>query len=239
MKKVALFVSLMFVALSVAAQPTSTSRITLKASGQTDKEINFLIVPGTSDAFDNTWDTEAVNAGGIYVVSNGTRYTTWASNAYSQNLVIGFNTTRQNTSYTLVFANPTYGTLVEYNFFDLVTGESFVVNSSTPNYQFTVDESDLNKSITDRFLINMRFDPDNEPLDLCFNEKGDNVLEIKKNPYDNPTITVLDKDGNHAGRSPYVALNTPQKIDLSSLAAGRYTLVFGSGDNKKELIIVK
>jgi hypothetical protein len=219
MKKIAFLVSLTFVALSVAAQSiTGTSRIVLLHTGQANKEVNFLLSSSFSDAFDNTWDAERVNDGGIFVFYNDARYELWASNAYSDNLAIGFGTYNDagNLNYTLKFENFT-GTTT-YKLYDRKTGDEIVVNGSTPNYDFTIDlEENNNPLITNRFVINY------VPAELaaCF---IDNHLTISNNPYSAGKIVVYDETGTQVGDA-HSGLSTD--IDLTALTAGKnYTVKF-------------
>jgi len=229
MKKIAFLVSLTFVALSVAAQSvTGTSRIVLSHSGQSDKQVNMLLSSSFSDAFDNAWDAEAANTGGIYVFYNDTRYTTWASNAYSENLPLGFGTYDDagNLNYTLKFKNFTGTT--EYTLYDRKTGTTINVNASTPDYDFTVDAEDNNNPlITNRFLINYVV-PD---FEICFR---DNQLQITANPY---AENVVVKDANDTKVVDVAPVTPYQAIDLSAQAAGRYTVELAGGARK--FIIVK
>ena len=228
MKKIAFLVSLTFVALSVAAQSvTSTSRIVLSHSGQSDKEVNMLLSSSFSDAFDNTWDAVAANTGGIYVYYENERYSTWASNKYSENLAIGFGTYDDagNLNYTLKFQNFKGA---EYTLYDRKTATTINVNASTPDYNFTIDlEDNNNPLITNRFLINYVV-PD---FEICFR---DNQLQITANPYDE---NVVVKDANDTKVVDVAPVTPYQAIDLSAQAAGRYTVELAGGARK--FIIVK
>lgn len=220
MKKIAFLVSLTFVALSVAAQSiTSTSRIVLSHSGQADKEVNMLLSSSFSDAFDNTWDAEAANTGGVYVFYNDKRYTIWASNKYSDNLALGFGTYNDagNLNYTLKFQNFTGTT--EYTLYDRKTATTINVNGSTPDYNFTIDlEDNNNPLITNRFLINYVA---SDELSACF---IGNHLTISNNPYSTGKIVVYDETGAQVGDA-YSGLLTD--IDLTALTAGKnYTVKF-------------
>ena len=168
MKKIVFLASLMCATTMVMAAPsiTATSQIDLATAGQTDKYVRFVMSPSFSDGFDNTWDTPAPNESGIYVLYNNARYTGWASNQYSENLVLGFYA-GDNTAYTLKFSNFAG---VSYEIYDRVANQIITVNASTPNYDFTIDASQKNSQINDRFVINIQVDPT-----LCFNY---NVLEV-------------------------------------------------------------
>ena len=227
MKKIAFLVSMMFVTIAVAAQPviTGTSRIVLSTAGQPDKQVNFILSASFSDAWDNTWDAEAANPGGIYVFANGERYTTWATNAYSENLAIGFASC-DNSDYTLKFQNFNG---VAYTIYDRVARETINVNGSTPDYLFTIDNADKNQSLNDRFVINY----DADGLDVCF---IDNKLTINSNPFTEP-IVIKDANGDEIAGSPFAA-STPL-VDMTAIGAAgdRFTVEFAGGARK--FIIVK
>lgn len=227
MKKIVFLVSLMFVTITMAAQAiTGTSRIILSTDGQPDAQVNILLSASFSDAFDNTWD--AVNANpstGIYVVVDAEQFTTWASNAYSTNLALGFGT-GENIAYTLKFTNFS-GT--EYSIYDRATGTTVDVNGSTPNYDFTIAAGDKNSAINNRFVINHV----SGGLDVCF---IDNKLQINDNPY-TETIVIKDANGDEIAGSPFAA-NT-LLVDFSTIGAAgdRFTVEFADGARK--FVVVK
>lgn len=225
MKKIAFLVSLMFVTIAVAAQPviTGTSRIVLSTAGQPDKQVNFILSASFSDAWDNTWDAEAANPGGIYVFANGERYTTWASDAYSQNLAIGFGSC-ENNDYTLKFQNFNGAS---YTIYDVVADVTIDVNGSTPDYAFSIADGEKNSAINNRFIINYLV-PD---FEICFR---DNQLQITANPY---AENVVVKDANDTKVVDVAPVTPYQAIDLSAQAAGRYTVELAGGARK--FIIVK
>jgi hypothetical protein len=152
MKKIALFICMACVALGMSAQTiTSTSLITLKSAGVADKEVGLLLSADFSNDWDNTWDATPAQAGGIYVFYQGAKYSMWASNEYSQNLALAFDA-NDNTEYTLHF---TSFLGEEYTITDLDNNNAVItVNASTQDYVFTIDESEKNSSILDRFVIN-------------------------------------------------------------------------------------
>lgn len=190
MKKIVFLASLMCATMVMAAPSiTSTSQIDLSTAGQTDKYVRFVLSSSFSDAFDNTWDTPAPNESGIYVLYNSERFTGWASNQYSENLALGFYT-GENTSYTLKFSNFKGES---YEIYDRVENKMITVNASTEDYNFTIDESQKNSQINDRFVINIKVDPS-----LCFNY---NVLEIN----------------GHAGESLVVKKGETELVNEASL----------------------
>lgn len=193
----------------------------------------ILISPDFSDAFDQSYDAEAMSSG-IYIYKGSNHYSIWASNQYSNNLPIGFNAGAK-VKHTLQFKNFLGD---PYEIYDIVEDTTITVNASTPDYVFRVDADQLNTTVNNRFLINYAFEPDEGELNICFNEKGTNILEIKNNPYTGK-IAIKNAAGEDVLRSPYQPLKTPQEIDLSSLPAGRYTVILTKDDEEKKLIIVK
>ena len=194
MKKIAFIVSLLCLTLSVAAQSiTSTSRIVLKHTGESNKMVDFILSSSFSDGFDNTWDAEAANPGGIYVYYGGERYTTWASNGYTEGLAIGFATYNDdNTAYTLSFGNFDG---VTYKLFDTEADEVIEINGSTPDYVFTA--SPKNTTFNDRFVLNVSVDAGN--LETCFTGTE---LQITNNPYYGK-ITVKTSGGSTVKQYAY------------------------------------
>ena len=151
MKKIAFLMCAMCLSLAMSAQSiTSVSLITLSSAGQPDKELGMLMSSSFSDGFDNSWDAQSINESGIYVYYQGARYTTWASNAYSQNLPIGFYSC-DNNDYTLKFSGFSGE---EYQIYDLVANQTINVNAATPNYDFSISDDKKGIAINDRFIIN-------------------------------------------------------------------------------------
>lgn len=202
--------------------PTGTSRIILKTAGQPNKEVNFILHSSFSDGFDNTWDAEAANPGGIYVYYGGERYTTWASNAYSASLPVGF-ATGTNTSYTLSFAN---WSGVAYKLYDMEEGEIIDVNGSTPDYNFTAT---ANTTFNSRFLINYPFSPAGN-LETCFTGTE---LQITNNPIFGNIVVTRMSDSKQMDKKPYGT----SSIDMSAYTAGNYLVEFGKGASKRSFIV--
>lgn len=235
MKKIGFIISLILVAISVTAQEiTGSAIIKLATAGESDKELRFILSDDFSDGADETWDAEAGNAGGLYILYGGKRYSTWASDKYSKNLVMGFGTGSNNTYY-LKFANNKFSG-ASFVILDKVTGTEITVDgTNNEDYEFTITDDQKNKAINDRFIINKGFDPDEGELEICFNEKGDNVLEIKNNPFD--AQILIFKDGADTPIMTVDPVQTPQQIDLSSLDAGKYIVQMANGSRK--FVIVK
>jgi hypothetical protein len=154
MKKIAMIVGLFSLALSAVAAVTPTGKlnIALNSAGQEEKVLRLRQHASFSDAFDNTWDAEAVTDGGIYVLYGDDHYTTWASNQFV-NLPVGFGAIGDN-DYTLTFSN--FGG-DDISFKDLVTGDEITLSSSTTYpyvYNFSINDSQKNTAINNRFVIN-------------------------------------------------------------------------------------
>ncbi len=233
MKKLMILSSLLCVTMIAAAQLTGTSQIKLTSAGQPDKYVRFVMSDSYSDAVDPAGDVEAANPGGIYVYksANDTRWTQWASNAYSNNLVIGFQAC-DNTSYTLKFSSFTG---IKYSIYDAVAKKTIDVDGDSEDYPFTIDGSLKNQPINDRFIINYVPAPSSE-LEACFK---DNHLTISNNPWKDGKIVVYDGDDEVVKKD-----GTETDIPLTTLTADKhYTVKFfatsdTSGDADKTLIIV-
>lgn len=226
MKKSLFLAALLFVTLMSQAQSiTGSSQITLSTAGEPNKIVRFVISSSFSDAFDTDYDALAKNPGGIYVYSNGERYTYWASNGYSENLALGFATVG-NKDYTLSFSNFTGES---YKIRDLFTGTDIIVNGSTPDYNFSIEDAEKNTTINNRFMINYNA----EGLAVCF---INNKLTINDNPF--PEEIVIETiDGTPIAGSPFDASTT--LVDFTSIGAAgdRFVVKFHNGD--KKLIFIK
>lgn len=154
MKKSAFIASLLCMALNAVAAVTPTGKlnIALNSAGQEEKVLRLRQHASFSDGFDNTWDAEAVADGGIYVIYGGDHYTTWASDQFV-NLPVGFGAIGDN-DYTLTFSNFDGE---DITFKDMVTGDEIVLSSSIIYpyvYNFSIEDSEKNQAINDRFVIN-------------------------------------------------------------------------------------
>ena len=180
MKKISLIAGLVCLSLNAmaAVTPTGKLNIALSTAGQEDKVLRLRQHSSFSDEFDNTWDAESPQDGGVYVLSGTKHYSTWASNQFV-NLPIGFGAVN-NTAYKLIFSN-FGGETIKVK--DLVTDVEFEISSSTTlpyQYDFTIDESLKNTAINDRFVINYVSNPS-----ICFNN---NKLEI--NDYNGKSLVI-------------------------------------------------
>ena len=190
MKRIVFLLTMICITLGMSAQTiNSRSRIILKTAGETNRNVRLLLSDDFSNGWDNTYDANAAQEGGIYVLYSGDKYSIWASNEYSDNLALGFVATG-NLDYTLSF-DLFQGT--SYTIYDRVENKMITVNASTEDYNFTIDESQKNSQINDRFVINIKVDPS-----ICFNY---NVLEIN----------------GHAGESLVVKKGEAEIVNVDAL----------------------
>lgn len=151
MKRIVFLLGMICITLGISAQTiNSRSRITLKTAGEANRNVRLLLSDDFSNGWDNTWDANPAQDGGIYVFYQEAKYSIWASNEYSANLPLGFVST-SNLEYTLSF-DMFLGT--SYKIYDRVADQTIIVNGSTVDYNFTIDAADVEKAINDRFVIN-------------------------------------------------------------------------------------
>lgn len=151
MKRIVFLLGMICITLGISAQTiNSRSRITLKTAGEANRNVRLLLSDDFSNGWDNTWDANPAQDGGIYVFYQEAKYSIWASNEYSANLPLGFVST-SNLEYTLSF-DMFLGT--SYKIYDRVADQTITVNGSTVDYNFTIDAADVEKAINDRFVIN-------------------------------------------------------------------------------------
>lgn len=221
-------ISVVIAALSAQAQViTGTSQITLSTAGESDKIVRFIISSSFSDGFDNTWDAEAANPGGIYVYNGGSRYTTWASNGYTEGLAIGFGSVANN-DYTLHFSAFSGDS---YTIYDMVTMEAIVVNGSTPDYNFSIEDSEKSQNINDRFLINLDVATGN--LETCFTGTE---LQITNNPFFGKVV-ITNNSTSAVHEYAYSATDIIDMSDAGEFPDGDYTVQVGSGANIRKFIV--
>ena len=216
MKKISLIAGLVCLALNAmaAVTPTGKLNITISAAGQEDKVLRLRQHSTFSDAFDNTWDAENPQEGGVYVISETKHYVTWASNKF-EDLHMGFGA-GENTAYKLVFSN-FGGETIKVK--DLVADVEVEISASTSlpyEYNFTIDESLKNSAIEDRFVINYVPNPS-----LCFNY---NVLEVKD--HNGETLVVKQGDTEIAN---VASLGSFYTLDLSAYT-GRLVVTLNGTD---------
>lgn len=227
MKKI--MISLLLVAATMSAMAvTYTGKAKLTLTSSDSKSCTLTIgESGDLGAGLNPGYYAELNTEGkevwFFVEYGGVKYQQFASNAATmEDLQLGIKT-NASTSYTLTAAS-VVGTLkiringVEYN---ITEGMSEVI---------TLPASSTLPAVGDE--ANYKVQP-TAPAEfqICFR---DNELQITANPYAE-NVVVKDENGtkvvNEAPVTPY------QAIDLSALAAGRYTVELADGARK--YVIVK
>ncbi len=182
----------------------------------------MVVSSSFSDAYDNTYDAEAANPGGVYIYSGGERYSTWASNGYTAGLALGYGAVAGNTSYTLKFSEFEGSS---YTIYDMVAYQAIEVNGSTPDYAFTTESVLEDTEVYDRFVINL--DVTTENLKTCFDGT---VLQIKENPIFGPITVKWVKAGDQSHEFVYGTT----EIDLTNTTyfpsdVNNYIIEFGTG----------
>ena len=164
MKKIAILSSVVMMSISAMAQVVTVSQITLSSASQGDKILRVVAASQFSAGYDNGYDAivGAGQDGGLYVILAGERYTKLAIDALPDNLPLGFGSVA-DTEYTLTFSNFSGAS---YTIYDRVANKTITVASSANiqidgvdadpanQYSFTIDESEKNSQINDRFVIN-------------------------------------------------------------------------------------
>lgn len=195
MKKIAFLASMLCIALSISAQTvTGTAVLKIYSENSGTKSLTLIQAEEFSDAYDASYDAEAQGDGGLYVLSSGTHYSIWASNALSANLPLGFGTC-DDLAYALKFDNASFSGTT-FTIYDKVADQLITVNGSNSDYAFTIAEADKNKAIEDRFVINYVA----AAPSICFNY---NVLEIN----------------GHAGEALIVKKGADEIANVASLPA--------------------
>lgn len=243
MKKLIYCVVALFTSTTLFAQaPTALTQI--KLTSEKDAYLTTTVVEMSSYAptFDetsikllpNTANTDNVN---IFTLHGTDEYSEYRAQTLV-NVPMGIITDRNDASkqhYTLLF---TVAAGRELKLYDAVLDSTIVMKDNT-SYVFEVNTTNCpsyvsgkNITISNRFIIEPKFVPSTDPLQVC-HENGE--LIINSNPY-TTNIVVKDAENNVViDKNPWT---TPQHISLESLDAGRYTVEFDNGD-KKYIIAVK
>lgn len=232
MKK--LILSVFVIACSMAVMATQTAFVTVKLAGSNPtysvSQLYLIEDDARTAAVEDGYDAPCMmsqsndNSTLLYGMIGGAEYSIVATNNLD-GLAIGFKTNNVDQDYTLTFSDFDGEA---FELFDLVAGTHFTVNGSTPAYNFSVTPAQVGRvAINDRFVINY-VAPE---FGICF---IDNELQITSNPYAE-NVVVKDENGT---KVKDVAPVTPyQAIDLSALAAGRYTVELADGARK--FVIIK
>lgn len=235
MKK--MIISVMALAVSMMAMATESAYVRIRLTGESGSSSVVRISKDdarTTD-YDDGYDSDKMKmlSNSKSVLLFGIAGTHDCEDIVSNdltNLALGFTTNQVDQNYTLSFETFS-GDAEAMVLYDLVADTHFAINGSTPAYNFTVTAEQVGrKEIKDRFVINY-VAPVEPEFEICFR---DNKLQISNNPYAE-NIVVKDENGDAVKD---VAPVTPyQEIDLSALAAGRYTVELAGGARK--FVIVK
>lgn len=231
MKKVLLSAFALILSVSMSAVGyVSKITITLFDGDSEMPECGVAIPDGSTMEQTNTITPED-NAVAVYAIYNNDAYDLFRKKEEGgfkmKNIPLGIKT-NASTSYEFWFTDVT-GTVVLYDKEKGGTGGVVDVNS---DYSFTIDPSQKNSRIDDRFVLYYIV----EELEVCFKN---NKLQISSNPYTDGI--VVKKDGVAITGSPFS--DDVSEIDLSgaSFATGRYTVEFGGGkaEGGEEFVVIK
>lgn len=232
MKKTLLFAIALFSVIAVSAQ---TAAVNIKLTAQNGGSSSVTIVSGIT-GMRSTYVPSLVNTNnvGLYAEEAGTKYSTYTDNTLA-NVPLGFYTdanplAAQNYTVNFALVGGAAMNTETLTFTDLMTGNTFNINSTTPDYNFSVTMANTpsyvagtHYNVADRFMINYGgYTPDAGTLALC-HQYG--KLTINNNPY---TTNIVIKDDKDVIVKNVAPMNTPQVIDLAGLAAGRYTVEIGT-----------
>lgn len=211
MKKYIFVLCLCAFTLSVFAAPTYTAKvkITMSSANADDKSVTIREAATFSDAYDDGYDSENPNAGGLYVIAaDNSKWLKWATNNM-EGVKLGL-TTGSDLSYTFTFSG-VVGTT--YYLKDAVTGtEKLIAEGET--YGF---EAAANSTINDRFVIGVASAP--AVKQICFN---DEKLQLTK--YAGAKVDVYLQGEAAPAKSETVVGDAPYEINLSTLDAGEYVV---------------
>ena len=157
MKKYIFVLCLCAFTLSVFAAPTYTAKvkITMSSANADDKSVTIREAADFSDAYDDGYDSENPNAGGLYVIAaDNSKWLKWATNNM-KGVKLGL-TTGSDLSYTFTFS----GVVGTYYLKDAVTGDEKLI-AEGETYVF---EAAANSTINDRFTIGLA-----SVEGICFN----------------------------------------------------------------------
>lgn len=152
----------------------------------------------------------------VYAIFNNVKYSMLAMK-HMTNIPIGIKTSGQ-TSYTMYFDDLT-GVVRIY---DKKT-EAEIPITEGGEYSFTIEPSEKNSELNNRFVLFYERAADEGELELCF-QYG--ILTIVNNPY---LTNIVVKDENGVTKVDAESTNTPQEIDLSKLPDGAYTVELNEG----------
>ena len=226
MKKYIFVLCLCAFTLSVFAAPTYTAKvkITMSSANADDKSVTIREAADFSDAYDDGYDSENPNAGGLYVIAaDNSKWLKWATNNM-KGVKLGL-TTGSDLSYTFTFS----GVVGTYYLKDAVTGDEKLI-AEGETYVF---EAAANSTINDRFTIGLA-----SVEGICFNYE-----KLQITGYAGAQLEVL----NYADKSSVFAetvSGSNVEIDLQTKGLTANTLYFVklkkvTGEEKEYVITYK
>lgn len=230
MKK--LIISVMVLAVSMMAMATETAFVRIRLTGESGSSsvVRISKDDARTTEYEDGYDTDKMMmfANSKSVLLYGIVGTHNCEDVVTNDLTnqyIGFSTNQVDQNYTLTFEAFTGES---FELYDLIAGEQFTVNGTTPAYNFSVTPAQVGRvAITNRFVIN--YAP--AGFEICF---LNNELQITSNPY---AQNVVVKDENGTIKKDVAPVTPYQAIDLSDLDNGRYTVELADGARK--FVIVK
>ena len=185
MKKYIFVLCLCAFTLSVFAAPTYTAKvkITMSSANADDKSVTIREAATFSDAYDDGYDSENPNAGGLYVIAaDNSKWLKWATNNMA-GIKLGL-TTGSDLNYTFTFTGVEGS---NYYLKDAVTGDEKLI-AEGETYAF---EAAANSTINDRFTIGLA-----SVEGICFNYE-----KLQITGYAGAQLEVL----NYADKAPVFA----------------------------------
>lgn len=214
MKKSIMLFAMVMASMSVAfAAHTYTAKTNISMGVSTLKLRECV---DFSNAYDNGYDAENVNAGGVNVYSvlpQGNRWMNWYTNDL-ENTALGF--TPEATSVTFTFATVT-GTplyLVDAN----DGSRTLITEGGT--YNFTVAAGEVGTQINNRFSISKLASIGAE---ICHR-----YGKLQVSGSYGMTVKVLNMDGSATSIADTNITAAYQEISLAGLAAGQYKVEWNS-----------
>lgn len=240
MKKLIYCVVALFTSTTLFAQaPTALTQIKLTSEKGAYLTTTVVEMSSYAPTFDetsikllpNTANTDNVN---IFTLHGTDEYSEYRAQTLV-NVPMGIITDRNDASkqhYTLLF---TVAAGRELKLYDAVLDSTIVMKNNT-SYVFEVNTTNCpsyvsgkNITISNRFIIEPKFVPSTDPLQVC-HENG--KLIINSNPYEKNIIVKNASGVKVIDKAP---ITIPQEIVVDTLPAGHYTVEFDGG--AKEYVI--
>ncbi len=220
MKKILLSAVACMFAMFVAATETAYVRITLKSASGTNNALRLSEDDANTNAFEDGADADKMmnlsNSKSVLLYAFVEDHT--CGNVVALNLdglKLGFTTNKVDDTYTLSFDQFSGR---ELKLYDAVKDEVITINASTPDYEFTVDASQVGQvAIADRFSIG-------EPASLDF-EICHRYGKLQIAGYDG-AVVVKDAEGTEKINQTLNAGRAQKEITLADYIteAGYYTV---------------